>query len=177
MSTEPPRNSTNRLLAGPILPTLMHLAAPNLVMVAVQLGAVSAKAYYVGRLGTEALAGVSLVLPLFMLMQMMSAGAMGGGISSAVARALGAGRRDEAEALALHALVIALGLGAVFTLGALLGGPVLYRAMGGSGPPLAAALAYSNVVFGGAVASLLNRGRAVLPRRRHPPRRWRAGAT
>jgi putative MATE family efflux protein len=146
---------TARLLDGPILPTLMALALPNLVMVAAQLGASAAEAYYVGRLGTEALAGVALVLPLFMLMQMMSAGAMGGGISSAVARALGAGRRDEAEAFALHALVIALGLGAVFTVAALLGGPVLYRAMGGSGAPLAAALAYSNVVFGGAVLSWL----------------------
>ena len=48
-----------------------------------------------------------LVFPGLMLMQMMSAGAMGGGVSSAVARALGAGRRDDADALVLHALVIA----------------------------------------------------------------------
>ena len=43
-----------------------------------------------------------------MLMQMMSAGSMGGGISSAIARALGAGRREDADALALHALAIAV---------------------------------------------------------------------
>ena len=61
--------------------------------------------YFVGKLGTDALAGVALVFPVVMLMQMMSAGAMGGGISSAIARALGGGRRDDADALALHALV------------------------------------------------------------------------
>ena len=66
--------------------------------------------YWVGKLGTDALAGVALVFPVLMLMQMMSAGAMGGGISSAIARALGAGRRDDADALVLHALAIAVAL-------------------------------------------------------------------
>jgi len=90
------------------------------------------------------------VFPAVMLMQMMSAGAMGGGIASSIARALGAGRRADADALALHALVIALGFGAAFTLGVLGGGHWLYQAMGGSGASLDAALVYSNWVFAGA---------------------------
>ena len=108
-------------------------------------------AVFVGWLGSDALAGVSLVYPLVMLMQTMSAGGMGGGVSSAVARALGAGRRAEAQALAAHAVLIALVMGALFTAGLLLGGPALYRAMGGSGASLETALVYSRVVFGGAV--------------------------
>jgi len=84
-------------------------------------------------------------------MQMMSAGAMGGGIASSIARALGAGRRADANALALHAVVIALGLGAAFTIGVVGGGRWLYQAMGGSGRALDAALTYSNWVFAGAV--------------------------
>jgi len=68
-----------------------------------------------------------------MLMQTMSAGGMGGGVASAVARALGAGRRSDANALALHALVIASVMGVLCTTGALWGGPALYRAMGGEG--------------------------------------------
>src|SRR5579862_8981448 len=86
-----------------------------------------------------------------MLMQMMSAGAMGGGISSAIARALGAGRRDDANALALHALVIALAFGLAFTVTVLPGGRWLYTAMGGSEASLDAALIYSAVVFSGAI--------------------------
>jgi len=107
--------------------------------------------YFIGKLGTDALAGVALVFPALMLMQMMSAGAMGGGISSAIARALGAGRRANADALALHALVIAVVFGLIFTATVLAGGPWLYGAMGGRGASLGAALTYSNVIFSGAV--------------------------
>lgn len=158
MSAQPgraPRRPSQHLLDGPVLPTLAALAAPNLLLVMAQLGANMAEGHFIGRIGTDALAGAALVFPLFMLMQMMSAGAMGGGISSAVARALGAGRTDEAESLARHALVIALGLGVVFTAGALLFGPVLYRSLGGRDELLAAALTYSNILFGGAALSWL----------------------
>ena len=60
-----------------------------------------AEAYYVGFLGTDALAGVALVFPVFMLMTMMSNGGLGSGVASAVARAIGAGRKDDADALVL----------------------------------------------------------------------------
>jgi Na+-driven multidrug efflux pump len=43
----------------------------------------------VGFLGTQALAGVALVFPVFMLM-MMSNGGLGSGVASAVAHATGA---------------------------------------------------------------------------------------
>jgi putative MATE family efflux protein len=108
--------------------------------------------YFVGWLGPDALAGVSLVFPLIMLMQTMSAGGMGGGVASAVARALGAGRRQDADALALHALVIAGVMAALFTTGMLWGGPALYRMMGGRGDTLVAAQLYSQVVFSGALS-------------------------
>jgi len=82
---------------------------------------------------------------------MMSAGAMGGGISSAIARALGANRHADADALVLHALVIALVFGVAFTVLLLAGGPWLYAEMGGSGASLEAAQTYSTVVFAGAI--------------------------
>src|SRR5256885_4978850 len=142
---------TRALLDGPIAPTLLRLAAPNMVVMLVQAAAGLIETYFIGRLGTDALAGVALVFPLVMLMQMMSAGAMGGGIASSIARALGGGRRADADALALHALVIALGFGLAFTLALLSGGRVLYQAMGGTGASLDAALTYSNWIFAGAV--------------------------
>jgi putative MATE family efflux protein len=148
---------TRLLLEAPIVPTLLRLAAPNVAVMVVQAAVSTLDAYFVGWLGREALAGVSLVFPLVMLMQTMSAGGMGGGVASAVARALGAGRRADANALVLHALVIAAVMAALFTTGALAMGPAVYRAMGGSGATLDAALAYSHVVFGGAtVYWLLN---------------------
>ncbi len=148
----PVADRTRLLLEGPIAPTLLRLAAPNVVVMAVQAAVSAGEAYFLGWLGADALAGVSLAFPLIMLMQTMSAGGMGGGVSSAVARALGAGRRGDASALVLHALVIAAVMGTGFTGALLVGGPTLYRAMGGTGGALRAALSYSNIVFGGAIA-------------------------
>ena len=138
---------TRQLIEAPITPTLLRLAAPNVLVMVVQASVGLIETYFVGKLGTDALAGVALVFPALMLMQMMSAGAMGGGISSAIARALGAGRRADADALALHALAIAVVFGLAFTAAVLAGGPWLYGAMGGTGASLAAALTYSNVIF------------------------------
>ena len=94
---------------------------------------------------------MALVFPLVMLMQTTSAGAMGGGIASAIARALGARRSDDANALVLHAVWVALGFGLLFSVALLGGGRWIYTRMGGSGGALDAALAYSNWVFAGAV--------------------------
>ena len=123
---------TRLLLEGPVAPTLLRLAAPNVLVMVLQATVSTLDAVFVGWLGGDALAGVSVVFPLVMLMQTMSAGGMGGGVASAVARALGAGRQKEADALVAHALIIALGMGAVFTAAALAGGPWLYRALGGT---------------------------------------------
>src|ERR1043166_7466888 len=112
---------TRVLLEAPIGSTLLRLAMPNMLVMVAQAGAGLVETYFIGKLGTDALAGVALVFPVVMLMQMMSAGAIGGGIASSIARALGGGRRADANALALHALVISLTLGAVFTV-ALVGG-------------------------------------------------------
>ena len=142
---------TRALIEGPIAATLVRLAAPNMLVMLAQTSVGLIETYFVGKLGTDVLAGVALVFPVVMLMQMMSAGAMGGGISSAIARALGSGRRADADALALHALVIAMVFGLTFTIALLVGGRTLYTLMGGSGGSLAAAMTYSTVVFVGAI--------------------------
>src|ERR671931_2961154 len=149
--SSPSAARTHLLLKAPIASTLLRLAAPNIVVMVVQAAVNACETYFIGWLGSEALAGVSMAFPLVMLMQTMSAGGMGGGVASAIARALGAGRRRDADALVLHALLLAMALGALFTTGALWGGPLIYRAMGGVGGALAAALAYSNLVFAGAL--------------------------
>ncbi|CAN7341520.1 MATE family efflux transporter [Variovorax sp. LjRoot130] len=149
MSSVDPR--TRLLLEAPIIPTLLRLAAPNVLVMVAQAAVGLIETYFVGKLGTDALAGMALVFPIVMLMQMTSAGAMGGGIASAIARALGARRRDDADSLVLHAILIALGFGLVFTLALLFGGRWLYALMGGTGASLDAALTYSNWVFAGAV--------------------------
>ena len=142
---------TRRLLEGPIVPTLLRLGAPNVLVMLAQAGVGLIETYFVGKLGTDALAGMALVFPVVMLMQMTSAGAMGGGIASSIARALGARRREDADALVPHALLIALVFGLLFTAVILSCGTQLYASMGGRGAALDAALTYSNFVFAGAI--------------------------
>jgi len=143
--------STERLLTAPLLPTLLRLSAPGVLLVVFQSMVSIGDTYFVGRLGTAPLAGLALVFPLLMLLQMTSAGAMGGGVSSAIARALGSGNPAGARRLVIHALVIALAMGALFTVLVLFFGTAMYSLLGGSGEVLAGAVAYSNVVFAGAV--------------------------
>ena len=142
---------TRLLLEAPIAPTLLRLGAPNVLVMLAQAGVGLMETYFVGKLGTDALAGMALVFPAVMLMQMTSAGAMGGGIASAIARALGARQRNDADALVLHALLIAAVFALVFMVTVVAGGRWLYTRMGGSGGALDAAMVYSNWVFGGAL--------------------------
>jgi len=132
------------ILAGPILPTLVKLALPTMVVLLAQTTVNIAEAYYVGYLGTDALAGVAMVFPVFMLMTMS-------GVAASMARAVGAGRKDDADALVFHAIIIAIVFGAAFMLGTIRGGPMLYRALGGHSAALDAALQYSNYLFAGAI--------------------------
>ncbi|MBV9863321.1 MAG: MATE family efflux transporter [Alphaproteobacteria bacterium] len=148
--TEPARDPRTRLLLeAPIVRTLLRLAWPNILVMLAQASTGLIETWWVSRLGTDALTGMALVFPGFMMMQMLSAGAMGGGISSAISRALGAGRRGDANALVLHAIIINLAIGFACSGLVLLFGPSLYRALGGEQGSLAAALRYSNVVFAG----------------------------
>jgi putative MATE family efflux protein len=140
-----------RLLAAPIVPALARLSAPGMLLVAFQSLVSVGDTYFIGRLGTAPLAGLALVFPLLMLLQMTSAGAMGGGVSSAIARALGSGDVPRARRLVVHALVIAAAMSAAFTLLVLLLGGRIYALLGGEGETLQNAVRYSNVVFAGAV--------------------------
>src|SRR3954447_18084139 len=118
-------SAQNALIDGPILRTLLWLAWPNVVALSAGTCVTIAETSYIGRLGVESLAAMALVFPLVILMMTMSGGAMGGGVSSAIARALGAGDTDRASTLAAHALLIGLFFGLVFMVGMLVFGPYL----------------------------------------------------
>src|SRR5438128_3926128 len=117
--TSAPRGRDARIAAildDPIVPVMLRLGLPTLVVLVVQTLVGVAETYFVSFLGTDAIAGVALVFPVLMLMQMMSNGGIGGGVASAVARALGANRKDDVDALVLNALFLAVVFGAAFTI-------------------------------------------------------------
>src|SRR5271168_1976141 len=144
---------TLMLLTGPIAPTLLSLAWPNVLVMLGQASTGLIETWWVSHLGTDALTGMALVFPGFMMMGMLSAGAVGGGISSA-----------DADALVAHALVINLALGLATSALFLAFGRPLYAAMGGRGASLDAAMQYSNVVFAGNILVWLMNGLASVVR-------------
>jgi MATE family, multidrug efflux pump len=152
LDAAPAGTPVNRLLTAPILPTLLRLALPNTVAMGGTALVAVAETSYIGRLGTEPLAAMALVFPFAMLTQMMSAGAMGGGVSSAISRALGAGNRGRAASLALHAVLIGACGGLFFTVIMLLFGRQFFALLGGRGRVLEQAVEYSEVLFSGAIA-------------------------
>jgi putative MATE family efflux protein len=148
---DPRRRAQEAMLHGSVLPTILRFAWPTVLVIVAQVMVSVAETFYVSFLGTTALAGVALVFPISMLMTMMSNGGIGGGVSSAIARALGAKRKQDADALVLHGLVIAIVLGLAFMALTLGLGAAIYTRLGGTGAVLDAALTYSTFVFIGAV--------------------------
>ncbi|MEH2511750.1 putative MATE family efflux protein [Nitrobacteraceae bacterium AZCC 1564] len=149
----PPRKEPVKdpLLDGQILRTLLWLAAPNVVALTAGTCVAIAETSYIGRLGVEPLAAMALVFPFVILMMTMSGGAMGGGVASSIARALGADDTERAAALAVHALMIGVCFGLVFMTSMLIFGPRLLAMLGGQGRVLSEAIGYSQIFFGGAV--------------------------
>src|SRR4051794_41331104 len=109
-----PGARTKLLLEGPIFPTLLRLAAPNVLNFLAFVGVIIFDGFFLGRIGTDALAGASLAFPFVMLVLQSTNSGMGAGVSSAVARALGGGKRDRADELGFHALLLAGAPGAGF---------------------------------------------------------------
>jgi putative MATE family efflux protein len=151
-SPPPDQSAANKLIHGPVLPQLIRLALPTVAVLFMTTLLSVAETYFVSSLGLNAIAAASLVVPVMLLMTTVASAGIGGGVSSAIARTIGARRQDEAESLAWHALVIGAVGGGLFSLVALMAGPALYRSLGGNGVSLDLAVLYSNILFGGAIS-------------------------
>jgi len=135
------------MLEAPIAPTLARMSWSNMLMMLAQSSTGLIETWFLAKLGTDVLAGVAVVIPVLMLTQNMSQGAMGGGISSAVARALGSGNTALVGQLARHALAINVMIGALFSLLLCLGARPLFSLLGAHGAALDAATTYGRVIF------------------------------
>lgn len=136
---------------GIILPRLLRLAVPNVVALTATVAVAIAETIYVGHLGISALAAMAIAFPIVMLQQALSAGAMGGGVASAISRALGASDVARANALAIHGLLIALILGSLSTMFIFVFAKDICTLMGARGEALTQAERYLCVLFAGAV--------------------------
>lgn len=96
------------ILTGPILSVMLKLALPTMLVLFIQTLIGLLETYFVSSLGTDVLAGVSVVFPILMLMQMLANGGFGGGLASAISRASGAGRWSDVQSLVWHGIILYL---------------------------------------------------------------------
>ncbi|MDP7627781.1 MAG: MATE family efflux transporter [SAR202 cluster bacterium] len=143
------------LLEAPVVSMLFRLALPNLVAVTTMTCIIFADAKFIGQLGTTALASLAVVFPFQSLMQMMAAGAIGGGITSSVARALGSGDRFKAEEAAWHGLIIIGVMSLIYTLVLGVFCKPIFSLLGATEEVLEGSVLYSRILFGGALVGWL----------------------
>ena len=112
-------------------------------------------AWFVGHLGNQALASLALVFPFQALMQMMAGGAIGGGITSAIARATGSGNFTGAKKIAFNGLLIGVCMSLIYTI--ILGffSTNVFSLLSSSKEIISDAEKYAEVGFGGAIITWL----------------------
>ncbi|MDI9632614.1 MAG: MATE family efflux transporter [Methanolinea sp.] len=131
-----------RKLAGPMIVAMLLVAVYNL-----------ADAVWVSGLGSDALAGVGFVTPLFMILMGLSNG-LGAGATSVVARCIGARDREGADNAASHAILTAFLVSAVLTVVFVLFlRPIVVFL--GAGPVTDISVEYGQIVFLGTVFFLV----------------------
>ncbi|MEH6755897.1 MAG: MATE family efflux transporter [Parasphingorhabdus sp.] len=140
---------THHMVTSAAAPLLLKMATPNMIAFFIQSSVSIAEVWIIGQLGTGALASIALAFPLLMLIQTMSGGAVGGAVTSSIARALGAGDRDRAQTLIWHGFAVAAIGTMLFLILFLIGGRSLITFLGGSGDILEQAVDYCLIIFGG----------------------------
>jgi len=98
---------SEEILGGKISRTILLLSIPVIVSNVFQIMYNLVDAYWVGRLGPDAIAAITLGFPFIFLIWSIGIG-ISIGITSGVARLLGAGKKRSAGELASHGITLAL---------------------------------------------------------------------
>ncbi|SON56672.1 Multidrug export protein MepA [Hartmannibacter diazotrophicus] len=140
--------------AGPVRPLILRLAAPAVVGLSVNAAHQTINAVFVGMLGAEALAAVTLTLPVLMLGAALGEG-LGAGACAEIARSLGAGNRQRAGTAASISLLACLPVATLLTFAGLFFTEPLLRLFGASDASLPLAVPYVRIMALGMVLTLI----------------------
>ena len=148
-------DKTKLLLTFPVSTVLWKLATPNVAGVTMMTAVAFFDLWFVGRLGNQALASLALAFPFQALMQMMAGGAIGGGITSAVARAKGGKNSRSAQIIAFNGLLIGAFVALIYTV--ILGffPYAVFGLLSDSKEVIDGAVKYAEIGFGGAILTWL----------------------
>ena len=120
-----------RMTTEPVRRLVFRLAIPTIISMLVTALYNIADTFFVGRIGTQATAGVGLVFPVMTIMQAFGF-FFGQGSGNYISRKLGSREMDKAETMAATGNLCALLFGAVFAVSGILLRPVLLPLLAGS---------------------------------------------
>jgi putative MATE family efflux protein len=110
--------------------------------------------YFAGLISTQALASLSLSMPVFFIIIATGTG-ISTGATALIGNALGAQNREAARLLAVQGITFGVLTGVFLTALSVHISPFLFRVLGASGPYLMTAVGYMNTIFLGTVFFML----------------------
>lgn len=137
-----------------IMRLVLTVALPAVAGLTASAGHHAINAIFLGALGPDTLAGISLVMPLFLLVAAAGQG-LGIGLATLLARHLGEGDLTAASSIAATALAATVPLGVLLSMLIYLGLPDFVRALGASDSLLAPGLVYGRLLAFGVTLGLL----------------------
>ena len=135
------------ILNGSIKKMLFKLAGPNMVSVLFMLIVGFAEPFFAGQLGIIQLASVAITYPLVSLSGMIGAGAVGGGVVSALSRSIGKNDLDRANVVIWHSFIIYCVVSIIFFIVFVFFSRNLFIAMGVEESVVEKAVGYSRLFF------------------------------
>jgi len=142
------KRTPQQILEGPILKTLLALALPSMLAFLFHTAFNFIDRFFVSRLGQVEFGALGMAFTLQSILIAIGVGT-GTGVSSLIARLVGAGKTEEADNAAEHALLIVLALSIITTtIGPLLSRP-FFTLLGASPEMLPHILSYINIILFG----------------------------
>jgi putative MATE family efflux protein len=147
-------NNVSKLVEKSIPKTIIGMAIPMLAGTFAMTMYQLTNAWFVSRLGTEALAAISFTFPVVMFLMLLIRG-LGSGAIPLVAHAIGERDHKKAAMLSTHALILGIPFAiAISVLGILTITPLFSR-LGASGEVLTLTARYMKIWYSGAVIVVL----------------------
>ena len=136
-----------KALLGDPKKAILKLSTPMIIAMLVQTLYNFADALWVSFLGPDALSAVGFFFPFFFMIMSIGSG-IGMGGSAAISRYIGSHKKDEADNVAGHTIVLMFILGIIFTIPFVLLSRNIFEAMG-AGSVIEDATIYAQIMFAG----------------------------
>ncbi|HHQ4581334.1 TPA: MATE family efflux transporter [Aeromonas hydrophila] len=126
-----PVTRPNSLLTAPMTSVLLHMTGPMILGIVAILAFNLVDTFFIGMLGTQALAAISFTFPVTFVVTSLAMG-LGAGLSAVMGHALGQGKHDEAARITTDNLFLAVLLVTLIALAGALTIHPLFRLLGAS---------------------------------------------